>query len=188
MKKLFVFVLLLGVAVSSVQAGQLVEMKTSMGTIKLELNDEKAPVSVANFLKYVDQKFYDGTIFHRVIGDFMIQGGGFEQSLQRKTTMGQIKNEATNGLLNTKGTIAMARTNVVDSATSQFFINLKDNGFLNHSGQNPRTYGYAVFGKVVEGLEVVETIGKVKTIAKNPMFQNFPEPLVVIESVRRLSE
>lgn len=187
MKKFLVLCLLLFTAVTSVQAGQLVEMKTSMGVIKLELDEGKAPISVANFLKYVEQKFYDGSIYHRVIDNFMIQGGGFEQSLRRKTTLAPIKNEAKNGLKNARGTIAMARTNVVDSATSQFFINLSDNDFLNHRGDTPRTYGYAVFGKVVAGMDVVEKIGKVKTVAKN-QFRDFPEPLVLIESVRRVAE
>ncbi len=188
MKKLFIFILFLIAVASNAQAGPLVVMQTSMGSIKLELYEDKAPISVANFLDYVDQNFYDGSVFHRVIADFMIQGGGFTQNLQRKTAMAPIKNEATNGLKNTKGTIAMARTNVVDSATSQFFINLKDNDFLNHRGQNPRQYGYAVFGKVIEGMDVVEKIAKQKTIAKNRLFQNLPEPVVVIESVRRVSE
>jgi cyclophilin family peptidyl-prolyl cis-trans isomerase len=173
-------------AVTSVQAGTLVEMKTSMGTIKLELNDEKAPVSVNNFLSYVDEKFYDGTIFHRIIGNFMIQGGGFDQSTKRKAVKAPIKNEADNGLQNDKGTIAMARTGVIDSATSQFFINLVNNNFLNHRGKTGQTYGYAVFGKVVEGMDVVEKIGKVRTIRKNQLFQNYPQPLVVIESIRRI--
>jgi cyclophilin family peptidyl-prolyl cis-trans isomerase len=173
-------------AVTSAQAGTLIEMKTSMGTIKLELQDEKAPVTVKNFLGYVDDQFYDGTIFHRVINNFMIQGGGFDKAPKRKQVKAPIKNEADNGLLNDKGTIAMARTGVIDSATSQFFINLKDNDFLNHRGKTGNTYGYAVFGKVVEGMEVVEKIGRVRTIAKNQLFRDYPEPQVVIESVRRV--
>lgn len=185
MKKFLVVVLLLA-GFTSVQAGTMVEMKTSMGTIKLELNDEKAPISVNNFLSYVDEKFYDGVIFHRVIGNFMIQGGGFDTAPKRKIVKGPIKNEADNGLLNEKGTIAMARTNVVDSATSQFFINLVDNRNLNHVGQH--NYGYAVFGKVIEGMDVVEKIGKVKTIAKNQLFRDYPEPQVIIESVRRFEQ
>lgn len=168
------------------QAGTLVDMKTSAGVIRLELADEKAPVSVKNFLSYVDQKFYDNTIFHRVIGNFMVQGGGFAANLQRKATQAPIKNEASNGLKNDKGTIAMARTNQVDSATSQFFINLVNNDFLNHSGQAASSYGYAVFGKVVDGMDVVEKIGKARTIAKNRLFQNLPQPQIVIESIRRV--
>jgi len=185
MKKLLLVLLLLFLVFSVAQAGTLVEMKTSMGTIKLELNDEKAPVTVKNFLSYVDEKFYDGTIFHRVIDNFMIQRGGFDTLPKRKAVKAPIKNEADNGLPNNKGTIAMARTGVIDSATSQFFINLKDNGFLNHRGKSGNTYGYAVFGKVVEGMDVVEKIGKVKTIAKSQLFRDYPEPPVIIESIRR---
>lgn len=185
MNRLWIIVVILLIGVGTAQAGTQVEMKTSMGTIILELNDEKAPISVKNFLSYVDENFYDGVIFHRVIANFMIQGGGFDKSTKRKTVKAAIKNEAGNGLLNDKGTIAMARTGVVNSATSQFFINLADNKFLNHRGQTGNTYGYAVFGKVTEGMDVVEKIGKVKTIAKNQLFRDYPEPQVVIESIRR---
>ncbi len=167
-------------------AAPTVEMKTGLGTIQIELDADAAPETVKNFLKYVDDGFYDGTIFHRVIKGFMIQGGGFDRFEQRKKNNPPIKNEADNGLKNNKGTIAMARTNRVDSATSQFFINLTDNNFLNHRGRTAKAFGYAVFGRVVSGMEVVERIGRVKTIAKSPVFQDFPEPVVVIESVRRL--
>lgn len=169
-------------------AGTVVEMKTNVGTIQLELNDEKAPATVDNFLKYVDAGFYDGTIFHRVIGNFMIQGGGFDKTEKRKETRDPIKNEAANGLKNIKGTIAMARTGVVDSATSQFFINLVDNAFLNHRGNSARTFGYAVFGHVITGMDVVEKIGQSKTIVKSALFRNYPERQVVIESLRRLNK
>lgn len=185
MKKLIISLLLLLLMAGFSHAGTLVEMKTNMGTIKLELDDEKAPLTVKNFLGYVDDKFYDGTIFHRVISNFMIQGGGFDSLPKRKAVKAPIKNEADNGLPNVKGSIAMARTGVIDSATSQFFINLIDNDFLNHRGKTSRTFGYAVFGKVVEGMDVVEKIGKVKTIAKNQLFQNYPERQVIIESIRR---
>lgn len=188
MKKAMLLITLLLFIALNTQAATLVEMKTSLGSIKLELNEELAPISVQNFLTYVDKKLYDGTIFHRVINNFMIQGGGFDQSLKRKETLASIKNEAGNGLPNLKGTIAMARTNVVDSATNQFFINLKDNDFLNQRGQTASSYGYAVFGKVVAGLDVVEKIGKVRTIAKNSLFGDYPELPVIIESVRRVSE
>lgn len=171
---------------SIAQAGQKVEMITSLGTIEIELNSEKAPVSVKNFLEYIDQEYYDGTIFHRVIKGFMIQGGGFDQNEQRKITMKPIKNEADNGLKNNKGTIAMARTSVIDSATSQFFINLVDNDFLNHRGKTTRGYGYAVFGQVTKGMDVVEKIGSMRTVAKNANFSNLPEPEVIIEKVRRI--
>ncbi len=140
-----------------------VKLQTSKGDIVLALDADKAPITVENFLAYVNDGFYDGTIFHRVIDGFMIQGGGFTEQMTQKPTKAQIKNEASNGLKNTRGSIAMARTQVVDSATSQFFINLVDNGFLNFSNPTPSGYGYAVFGEVVEGLEVVDTIAKAAT-------------------------
>lgn len=186
MKKWIIVSFLLLVTAGFAQAGTLVEMKTNMGAVKLELNDEKAPLTVKNFLDYVDEKFYDGTIFHRVISNFMIQGGGFDTLPKRKKVKEPIKNEADNGLPNVKGSIAMARTGVIDSATSQFFINLVDNDFLNHRGNTGRTFGYAVFGKVVEGMDVVEKIGRVKTVAKSSLFRNYPERQVVIESIRRV--
>ncbi len=188
MKKRLILIALLIFSAVAAQAATRVEMKTSMGTITLELNEEQAPISVKNFLAYAEQNLYDGTIFHRVIKNFMIQGGGFDKALHRKQTRPPIKNEAGNGLPNVKGSIAMARTGVVDSATNQFFINLKDNAFLNQRGQSPSLYGYAVFGKVVAGMEVVEKIGKVRTIAKNNQFGDYPEPQVIIESVRRVGE
>lgn len=186
MKQLLLFVSLLLLLSGIAYAGPSVEMKTSLGVIQIELDSEKAPISVNNFLEYVDQKFYDGTIFHRVIGSFMIQGGGFDLSEKRKVPAAAIKNEADNGLKNNKGTISMARTNVIDSATSQFFINLVDNTSLNHRGKTSRGFGYAVFGHVTDGMDVVEKIGRVKTISKGPVFKNYPEPQVVIESIRRL--
>jgi len=167
-------------------AGPRVEMKTSLGTIQIELNAEKAPETVRNFLKYVDQKYYDGTIFHRVIEGFMIQGGGFDVNEKRKSTLTPIKNEADNGLKNIKGSVAMARTGVVDSATSQFFINLVDNDFLNHRGRSAKKFGYAVFGQVTGGMDVVEKIGRIKTISKSPVFRNIPETAVIVEAVRRM--
>jgi peptidyl-prolyl cis-trans isomerase B (cyclophilin B) len=160
----------------------MVLMKTSMGEIKIELNKEKAPITVENFLKYVEAKFYDGTIFHRVIPNFMIQGGGFDAGMKQKETNAPIKNEAGNGLRNDTGTIAMARTNVVDSATAQFFINVKDNDFLNHKNETPAGFGYAVFGKVVEGLDVVRKIEAVSTGSKGG-HRDVPLEPVVIESV-----
>lgn len=135
-------------------------IETNMGKIEVELNAELAPISVANFMAYVDSGYYDGTIFHRVINNFMVQGGGFDKYMQKKTTLPTIKNEAKNGLKNDRGTLAMARTGVVDSASSQFFINHKDNDFLNHGG---RDYGYAVFGKVTKGMDVVDAIARVQT-------------------------
>ena len=167
-------------------ATETVLMKTSAGDITLELDRQKAPVTVGNFLAYVDAGYYDGTIFHRVIDGFMIQGGGFDAELRRQPTRQAIVNEAANGLRNQRGTIAMARTNVVDSATSQFFINLKDNSFLNHRNKSPQGFGYAVFGKVVAGMEVVDLIAKSQTVRKNQSFADLPVETVVIESVRRI--
>ncbi len=135
-------------------------IETNMGKIDVELNAEKAPISVANFLQYVESGHYNDTIFHRVINNFMVQGGGFDRHMRQKTTRAMIKNEAKNGLKNDRGTLAMARTGVVDSATSQFFINHKDNDFLNHGG---RDYGYAVFGKVTKGMDAVDAIARVRT-------------------------
>ncbi|OFZ14844.1 MAG: hypothetical protein A2X86_18905 [Bdellovibrionales bacterium GWA2_49_15] len=159
-------------------------IKTNLGEIEVELYTGLAPLTVANFLQYVDDNFYDGTIFHRVMDNFMIQGGGMGPDMKEKPTRPAIKNEAGNGVLNTRGTIAMARTMDVDSATSQFFINVIDNSFLNHSGNSPQEFGYCVFGKVVQGLEVVD---KIKTVATHSlgMNQNVPVTPVVIQSIRR---
>lgn len=154
-----------------------VTLHTNMGNIVLELNPDKAPISVANFLTYVESGSYSNTIFHRVIKNFMIQGGGFTEQMSRKTTLEPIKNEADNGLFNNVGTIAMARTAAVDSATSQFFINLKNNYFLNNGY---RDFGYAVFGKVVAGMDVVETIGMVKT-GTNKGMRDVPVEAVIVE-------
>ena len=163
---------------------QQIIIETSKGKIVAELDEEKAPATVANFLSYVDDKFYDGTIFHRVIDGFMIQGGGFTPEMRQKATKAPVKNEADNGLANARGTLAMARTMVVDSATCQFFINLVDNGFLNFRAKTPQGYGYCVFGKVTEGMEVVDAIAKVATGNKG-MHQNVPVEPVTILSVRR---
>ena len=155
-----------------------VKLTTNQGPIVLELDEAKAPATVANFLSYVDAGHYDGTIFHRVIDGFMIQGGGFTKDMRQKPTQAPIKNESTNGLKNEEYTLAMARTNVRDSATSQFFINVKNNEFLNYAGEaNP---GYAVFGKVVEGKETVDKIKKVAN-GNSGMHQNVPTQPVVIE-------
>lgn len=144
-----------------------VKMETSLGEIILELNEKKAPISVKNFLQYAKEGFYNGTIFHRVIKGFMIQGGGLTEKMEKKSTKRPIKNEAKNGLKNEVGTIAMARTNVVDSATSQFFINVNNNQFLNHRSDDPRGFGYAVFGKVVKGMDIVNKIKAVPTTQKS---------------------
>jgi cyclophilin family peptidyl-prolyl cis-trans isomerase len=158
-------------------------IKTSMGDIKVELDKEKAPVTVENFVAYANDKFYDGTIFHRVIPAFMIQGGGFDKDMNQKKTKAPIKNEAGNGLKNVTGTIAMARTGDPNSATAQFFINTKDNPFLDHKNDSGQGYGYAVFGKVVDGMDVVKKIEAVQTTTRAP-FENVPATPVIIESIR----
>ena len=158
----------------------MVELHTNHGVIKLELDAEKAPKSVENFLNYVKAGHYDNTVFHRVIDGFMIQGGGFEPGMKQKPTEGPITNEANNGLKNVNGSVAMARTNDPHSATAQFFINVNDNDFLNHSSPTPQGWGYAVFGKVVEGLDIVEKIKKVKTGSKG-FHQDVPADDVIIE-------
>ncbi len=160
----------------------LIQMETSLGEILLELDAAKAPVSVANFLAYARDGHYDGTIFHRVIKGFMIQGGGLTPELAEKPTREPIKNEATNGLRNKTGTIAMARTSEVDSATAQFFINTEDNRSLDHGGLNPDVFGYAVFGKVVDGMDVVYTIEQRPT-ASSGGHQDLPKEPVVITCV-----
>ncbi len=157
-----------------------VSLKTSHGDITLELDAEKAPTSVENFLAYVRDGFYDGTIFHRVISNFMIQGGGMTKDMKSKKTREPIRNEADNGLRNDRGTVAMARTQAVDSATSQFFINVTDNDFLNHRDKTPAGYGYAVFGQVSAGMETVDAIRKVPT-GNAGFHQDVPQEPVVIE-------
>ena len=162
-----------------------VVISTNYGDITVELDAARAPATVRNFLAYVDAKFYDGTIFHRVIKDFMIQGGGFDQNMRQKQTGAPIKNEAGNGLKNTRGTIAMARTSVIDSATAQFFINTVDNAFLDHRDESVQGFGYAVFGKVTDGMAVVDAIAGVKT-GRFGHFSAVPMPVpVVITSIRR---
>jgi peptidyl-prolyl cis-trans isomerase A (cyclophilin A) len=157
-----------------------VEIKTSLGNIKIELYPKKAPLTVKNFLMYVKKKSYNGTIFHRVIQNFMIQGGGFNKSLEKTTAEKPVKNEADNGLTNERGTIAMARTSVIDSATNQFFINLKNNVFLDHRGK--RNFGYCVFGKVIEGMDVLDKIARVKT-TRQKHYSDVPEEPVIIKEI-----
>ncbi len=165
-------------------ANPIVVMDTSMGVIEIELNQDKAPVTVANFLKYVDENFYANTVFHRVIGNFMIQGGGFNQDLIEKITKAPIKNEAANGLSNITGSIAMARTSDPHSATAQFFINVADNISLDYTSENIAGFGYAVFGKVVSGMHVVNRIKMVKTGSLKGM-ENVPMDTVLIKSIKR---
>ena len=160
-----------------------VVMETSLGTVTIELVPDKAPITVANFLGYVDDKFYDNLMFHRVIPKFMIQGGGFEPGMREKRTKQTIKNESANGLANQRGTLAMARLSAPDTATAQFFINLSDNTFLDKAHAEDRV-GYCVFGKVVEGMDVVDKIAAVK-IAKRAGHDNVPVQDVVIRSMRR---
>ena len=157
-------------------------IETDLGNIELELDEKKAPLTVRNFADYAKSGHYDGTIFHRVINGFMIQGGGFTTDMNQKPTKEPIRNEAMNGLKNDRGTIAMARTMVVDSATSQFFINLVDNNFLDFRNPSPQGFGYAVFGKVTKGMEVVDAIAKVQT-GNRGMHQDVPVKSVVIKKV-----
>ena len=166
------------------QDNPVVVMDTNKGQIKIELWADKAPISVENFLRYTDNELYDGLIFHRVISGFMIQGGGFKPDMSQLSSYAQIKNEARADTPNLRGTIAMARTNVVDSATSQFFINHVDNGNLNHTDETPRGFGYAVFGTVIEGMAVVDEIARVAT-GNVSGYANVPLEPVIINSVRR---
>jgi len=160
----------------------MITLHTTMGDIVVELDYDNAPKSAKNFEAYAKEGFYNGTIFHRVINNFMIQGGGMDEDMQQKTTKAPIENEADNGLKNEIGTLAMARTNDPHSATAQFFINVSDNGFLNHSGKNPQGWGYAVFGKVTDGMDVVEKIKAVKT-GNSGFHQDVPVDTIVITDV-----
>jgi cyclophilin family peptidyl-prolyl cis-trans isomerase len=178
-------ILILAGAAASAEPVQVL-VNTSKGAITLELDADRAPKTVANFLAYVDDGFYDGTIFHRVIKDFMIQGGGFTAEMTRKETRDPVPNEADNGLKNLRGTIAMARTSDPNSATAQFFINHKDNAFLDHRSMDARGWGYAVFGKVVEGMDVVDAIAGVPTTTRNGM-KDVPAEPVTIASVTRVT-
>ena len=166
---------------------RIARFETSKGSFDIELFEDKAPKTTGNFITLVEKGFYNGLIFHRVIDGFMIQGGGFTRDMNQKPTNPPIRNEAGNGLKNARGTIAMARTMVVDSATSQFFINLVDNGFLDHRGEDPRLFGYAVFGKVTGGMDVVDAIAKVKTGFAGP-HENVPEEPVVMTKVRMVEQ
>ena len=158
----------------------MVKLTTNFGDITLELNAEKAPITVANFLQYVENGFYDNVIFHRVINGFMIQGGGFDTNMKQKKTLAEIKNEANNGLSNDMYSVAMARTSIPDSASSQFFINVGDNDFLNHTAPTSSGWGYCVFGKVIDGMDVVDKIRAVKT-GNKAGHQDVPVEAVIIE-------
>ncbi len=168
------------------KGGPVILMSTSQGDMKIVLYEKEAPETVKNFLAYVNDKFYDGTIFHRVIPNFMIQGGGFTEAMSQKPTKPAIKNEAGNGLKNDTGTLAMARTSDINSATSQFFINVNDNDFLNHKDDSMQGFGYCVFGKVIEGMDVMKKIEQVPTGQKG-MFSDVPSDPVVIKSVTVIS-
>ncbi|MGE0549206.1 MAG: peptidylprolyl isomerase [Kofleriaceae bacterium] len=166
-------------------ADPVVEVSTNHGTFAIQLDPGRAPKSVANFLRYVDANHYDGTVFHRVISTFMVQGGGFDRTLEKKPVGAPIENEADNGLKNTRGTVAMARTSDPHSATAQFFVNVVDNKFLDHQAKDGSGWGYAVFGRVIEGMEVVDKIKNVKTGAHGPFSKDAPLEPIVIESARR---
>ena len=186
-KTLLSILLTIPLLVSSLSLAQdnpIVVIQTNKGAITVELWADKAPISVDNFLRYTDNSFFDGMVFHRVIPGFMIQGGGFSPDMVQKSTYDAIKNEASASVPNDRGTLAMARTNVVDSATAQFFVNLVDNDFLNHTDETQRGFGYAVFGEVIEGMGVVDTIANVET-ATTKGFQNVPTEPVVITSAKR---
>ncbi len=178
-----IFLPLLAASACSAKPNPVVVVETSMGSFKVELFQDKAPITVKNFLAYVDDKFYDGLIFHRIMSDFMIQGGGFEPGLKEKRTRDPIKNESHNGLENKRGTLAMARTGEPHSATAQFFVNVKDNDFLDKAKAKDRV-GYAVFGKVIDGMEVVDKIRKVETHSFKGQ-DDVPVEDVVIQSIRR---
>jgi peptidyl-prolyl cis-trans isomerase A (cyclophilin A) len=191
MFKRIVFTLLLATALGSTaiaaEKNPTAVIETSMGNVKVELFADKAPLSVKNFLEYANSGYYKDTVFHRVIPGFMAQGGGLTAALQPKPgDRPAIKNEAGNGLKNDRGTLAMARTGVVDSATSQFFINVVNNDFLNHRDETPGGFGYAVFGKVIDGMDVVDKMVAAPQKRQNSVFQNVPETPIVIKSVKIL--
>jgi len=166
-------------------ADPVVEVVTNLGTFVIVLDPARAPKSVENFLKYVDAKHYDGTVFHRVISGFMIQGGGYDASYERRPTQPPVQNEADNGLLNKRGTVAMARTGDPHSATAQFFVNVVDNKFLDHSSKDAQGWGYTVFGKVTDGMDIVDKIRDVETGAQGPFAKDAPMAPVAIVAVRR---
>lgn len=166
-------------------ADPVVDVTTNLGTFTIQLDPARAPKSVANILAYVDAQHFDGTIFHRVIPTFMVQGGGYDQAYERKPTRAPVQNEADNGLKNTRGTVAMARTGDPHSATAQFFVNVVDNAFLDHKAKDGAGWGYAVFGRVTDGMDVVDKIKGVPTGANGPFAKDAPDQLVVIQRVRR---
>ncbi len=186
--QIFFFILLFILSLSSYAADIKVEMRTSLGDVVLELYPDKAPKTVENFLQYVDDGFYKNTIFHRVISNFMIQGGGFDITLKQKPTRSPIQNEAANGLRNETGTIAMARTSDPHSATAQFFINVANNDFLNYKAPSQSGYGYTVFGKVISGIDVIHKIASIPTGSSGPFPSDVPKTSIIIEDIIKLSE
>lgn len=177
-------VILMSTSLTVLAANPKVLMKTSKGDIEIELFEDKAPITVKNFLSYVDKGHYKGTIFHRVINNFMIQGGGFDKNMKEKSTGAPIENEASNGLKNEEGTLAMARTNNPQSATAQFFINVANNSFLDHTAKTESGYGYAVFGKVTSGMPIVNQIKSVKT-GSRPPYDDVPAEAIVILDISK---
>ena len=188
MRQLLVSLLAIAISTGAYAANPKVEFATNMGSIVIEVYPEKAPETVGNFLGYVRSGFYDGTIFHRVIAGFMIQGGGYTQTYERKKTGNPIRNEADNGLNNRTGTVAMARTGDPHSATAQFFINVADNGFLDYRSPTARGYGYAVFGKVVDGMDVIKRIAAAQTGRGGPFAKDAPIEMVIIERAKELGD
>lgn len=188
MKQIFVALCALIISVGAHAAKPTVELNTNKGTIIIELYPDKAPKTVANFLEYVNSGYYDGTIFHRVIPDFMVQGGGYTQSYEKKPTKNPVENEANNGLQNRSGTVAMARTNDPHSATSQFFINVANNAFLNYRAPTARGYGYTVFGTVIKGMTVIHQISKAPTGSGGGFSQDVPQDMVIIKQARVVGE
>jgi len=184
--QILTFLLLISINLNTIAATVSVEMKTNFGNIVLELYPDKAPKTVENFLQYVADGFYKNTVFHRVIPNFMIQGGGFDTTLNQKPTRSQITNEAANGLKNEAGTIAMARTSDPHSASAQFFINVANNGFLNYKAPNQSGYGYTVFGKVISGIDVVHKIASIPTGSGGPFSSDVPKSSVIIEDIIEL--
>ncbi len=188
MKQLLLGLWAIAFCVSAQAANPQVELQTNKGTIVIELYPDKAPATVENFLRYVKDGYYNGTIFHRVIPKFMIQGGGYDQAYQKKQTDKPVRNEADNGLQNSIGTVAMARTNDPHSATSQFFINVADNAFLNFRAPTTRGYGYTVFGKVIKGMGVVNGIANAPTGRAGPFRKDVPAEMVTIEQVKLIEQ
>lgn len=187
MRRMFGLLLTGILMTANAQAETLVDMQTSKGTIRLQLNEEKAPKSVANFMNYVDEGFFDKTIFHRIIAGFMVQGGGYTADFKRKDTAAPVENEADNGLKNERGTIAMARTSDPHSATAQFFINHADNLNLNYSSPTMQGWGYTVFGKVADGMDVVDAIAALPTGSGGPFRSDVPKETVTILSIKRVA-